>query len=91
MLQSKVEKKAFKHDMPMKSREKLKLVHSDVCGPFKVRSNGGNCYFLIFIYEFTRYTWIYLIEKKSEVFTLSKKFKLHVEKRSGCKLKKTEN
>lgn len=32
--------------------------------------------------------WIYLIEKKSEVFIFFKKFKLLVEKKSGCKLKK---
>lgn len=44
MLQSKVKqaRKAFKHDLSMKSREKLELVHSDVCGPFVVSSNGGN-------------------------------------------------
>lgn len=32
--------------------------------------------------------WNYLIESRSEVFTQFKKFKLHVEKQSGCKLKK---
>lgn len=42
-------RKTFKHDLSMKSREKLELVHSDVCGPFEVRSNGGNFYFLTFI------------------------------------------
>lgn len=32
--------------------------------------------------------WVYLIELKSEVFTQFKKFKLQVEKQSGCKLQK---
>lgn len=32
-------RKAFKHDLSIKSREKLELVHSDVFGPFKVKSN----------------------------------------------------
>lgn len=81
-------RKAFRHDLSMKLREKLELVHFDVCGPFEVRSNVGNCYFLIFIYELTGYMWIYLIERKGEVFTQFKKFKLHVEKQIGCKLKK---
>lgn len=53
----------------MKLREKLEFVHSDVCGPFKVRSNRGNCYFLTIIDEFTIYMWIHLIERKNEVFT----------------------
>ena len=81
-------RKAFKHDLPMKSKRKLELVHSDVCGPFEVKSNGGNRYFLTFVDEFTRHIWIYIIERKSEVFTQFKKFKLHAEKQSGCKLKK---
>ena len=72
----------------MKSKQKLELVHSDVCETFEVRSNGGNYYFLTFINEFTRYMWIYLIEKKSKVFKQFKKFKLHVGKQSECKLKK---
>lgn len=50
--------KAFKHDLPMRLKRKLELVHYDVCGPFEVKSNGCNYYFLTFIDEFTRYMWI---------------------------------
>ena len=53
----------------MKSKQKLENVHSDVSGPFEVKSLGGNCYFLTFIDEITMYMWIYLIEIKSDVFT----------------------
>lgn len=81
-------RKEFKHGLPMRSKDKLELIHSNVCGQFEVMSNGGNYYFLTFIDEFTRNIWIYLIERKSEVFTQFKRFKLHVEKQSGCKLKK---
>lgn len=73
-------RKAFKHDLSMKSKQNLELVHSDVCWPFEVRSNEGNYNFLTFIDEFTRYMWIYLIKRKGELFTHFKKFKLHVEK-----------
>lgn len=52
---SKQTRKAFKYNLPMKSTQKLELVHIDMCEPFEVRSNGGNCYFLPFIGEFTRY------------------------------------
>ncbi|GAU44851.1 hypothetical protein TSUD_112250 [Trifolium subterraneum] len=81
-------RKAFKHDLPMKSSQKLQLIHSDVCGPLEVQSMGGNYYFLTFIDEFTRHVWIYMIEKKSEVFTKFKKFKLQVERESECSIKK---
>lgn len=56
---------SFKHDLPMKFKKTMELVHFDVCGSFEVRSNVGNCYFLTFIEEFTRHVWVYLIERKS--------------------------
>jgi len=45
---------SFNNALPMKSKQKLEIVHSNVCGPYEVNSLGGNCYFLTFIYEFTR-------------------------------------
>lgn len=73
-------RKSLKHDFHMKSKQKLELVHYNVCGPFKVRYNGCNLYFQSFINEFTRHMWIYLIERKSDVFIQFKRLKLHVEK-----------
>ena len=51
-------------------REKqiLELVHSDVFGPMKVPSLGKFVYYVSFIHDFSRNTWIYLLKKKSEVF-----------------------
>lgn len=80
-------RKSFKHDLPMKAKKRSELVHSNVCEPFEVRSNWGNCYFLTFIYEFTRHIWIYLIERKSEVLTQLKRFKLHVENKVSATLR----
>ena len=40
----------------------------DVWGPTQNTSLGGNKYFVSFIDNFLRHTWIFLIEKKSEVF-----------------------
>ncbi|KAK8564663.1 hypothetical protein V6N12_058246 [Hibiscus sabdariffa] len=39
--------------------ELLELVHSDVCGPIKVRSHGGALYFVTFIYDNSRKMWVY--------------------------------
>jgi hypothetical protein len=46
----------------------LELVHSDVCGPMQTRSLGGAYYFLLFIDDCTRYTWVYFLRRKSDVF-----------------------
>lgn len=44
------------------------LVHADVWGPAPVSSNHGLKYFLIFVDDCTRLTWVYFLKHKSEVF-----------------------
>ncbi|KAI0493314.1 hypothetical protein KFK09_027591 [Dendrobium nobile] len=45
------------------------LVHSDVWGPFPVVSPTGFRYYVSFIDDFTKVTWIFPLVYKSEVFT----------------------
>ena len=47
----------------------LQLVHSDVCGPFRTNSLGGGRYFVTFIDDFSKKTWIYFIANKSQVLS----------------------
>jgi len=61
--------------VPFKATRKLEVIHFDVCGPFEVKSIGGNSYFVTFIDEFTRKLWICLLAMKNEVFSVFKKFK----------------
>src|SRR4051812_28897480 len=42
-----------------------------------------NRYFILFIDDFTRMTWVYFMRQKSEAFVIFKKFKALVEKQSG--------
>ena len=51
-----------------KSKEPLDLVHSDVCGSMSVHSFNGYSYFVTFINNYSRKTWIYFLKAKSEVF-----------------------
>jgi hypothetical protein len=44
-----------------RASHKLQLVHSDICGPIKPESNGGNRYFITFTDDFTRKTWTYFL------------------------------
>ena len=46
----------------------LELVHSDVFGATKFPSLGKSVYYVSFIDDFSRNTWIYFIKKKSKVF-----------------------
>lgn len=61
----------------------LGVVHSDVCGSFEVHSLGGSKYFVSFVDEFIRKTWVALIKFKCEVFDEFMNFKVKVENQSG--------
>lgn len=52
----------------------LDLVHSDVCGPMQTETPSGKRYILTFIDDFSRYTIIYLLKNKFEVFNKFKEF-----------------
>ena len=47
-----------------KKSEKLELVHTYVCRLTRVQSLGGSCYYVTFIDEATRKTWVYCIRQK---------------------------
>jgi hypothetical protein len=65
----------------------LQLVHNDVFGPVSVPSLGKSVYYVSFIDEFLRETWIYILRKKSEVFDMFKEFKALVENQTEKRIK----
>lgn len=67
------------------TKEPLGLVHSDVCGKMKEKSLGGAEYFLTFTDNHTRYSWIYPLKTKDQVFDRFVEWKALVEKSSGKK------
>jgi hypothetical protein len=71
----------------------LELVHSDVFRPLTVPSLGGSLYYVSFIDDFSRKTWIYFLRKKLEVFKKFKEFKYLVENQIDKKIKvmRTDN
>lgn len=65
----------------------LDLIYSDVCGLISMASMKGASYYVIFIYDFSRKTWIYFMRTKDEVFSWFKEFKALVENLTGKKIK----
>ena len=57
----------------------LDLIHSDLMGPFPHPSINKARYVLTFIDDFSRYTWVYLLRNKFEVFAYFEDFKALVE------------
>lgn len=66
-----------------RAKKVLELVHSDLCGPINPTSNGGKRYFIMFIDDYSRKTWVYFLQEKSETFSAFKFFKVVVEKEAG--------
>jgi hypothetical protein len=62
-------------------------VNTNVWGPTHVSSLGGSRYYVTFIDDATRKTWVYCIQQKCYVFDNFKKWKALVENEKGKKLK----
>jgi hypothetical protein len=50
------------------SKGVLDLIHSDVCGPMSVESVSDFKYFVMFIDDYSKKTWIYFLKANDEVF-----------------------
>jgi hypothetical protein len=76
-----------------RSKEILDLIHSDVCSPMPVRSLGGSLYYVIFIDDYSRKMWLYLLKTKDEVFNKFQEFKAEIENLTNKKIKtlRTDN
>ena len=66
--------------LPFPRREQVKsllldLVHTDVWEPCDHTYHGNASYFLIFVNNFSRYTWVYFLHYKIHVFDTFKEFR----------------
>jgi hypothetical protein len=61
----------------------LELIHSYVCGPMSTPSLNGHVYYVIFIDDFSRKSWIYFMKTKNETFTKFYEFKALIENQTG--------
>jgi hypothetical protein len=75
-------KKAYPHSN-RKTNGILDLIHSDLCGPMTAPSMNGCLYYIIFIDDCSRKTWIYFLKTKDESFSKFQDFKNLVENQTG--------
>ena len=67
--------------------EPLELIHIDICGPITPTTLGGSQYFLLIIDEFSRLTWVSMLQCKSDAFEAFKHFKNLAETEKRMKIK----
>jgi hypothetical protein len=70
-----------------RSKGILDLIHSDACGPMSVQSVSGFSYYMIFIDDYSRKTWIYFLKTKDEAFYRFREFRALVENQSGRRIR----
>lgn len=67
------------------SKHPLELVYSDVWGPAP-SSVGRHTYYVSFIDDYSKYTWLYLLKKKFDVFQVFHDFENQVERKFDTKI-----
>nr|GEU45963.1 hypothetical protein [Tanacetum cinerariifolium] len=56
------------------SRQRLNLLHMDLCGPMRIASINGKRYVLVIVDDYSRCTWVHFLRSKDEAPELIIKF-----------------
>ncbi|KAI3427499.1 ATG13 domain-containing protein [Psidium guajava] len=63
------------------------LIHSDVWGPAPLSSKSGFKYYVSFIDNYFRYTWVYLMRQRSDFFAIYQSFTTMISTQFNRKIK----
>ena len=86
MCERKEQKKRFPSS-ESKAKGIFEIIHFDVCGPMSSSYLSRYVYYVSFIDDFSRKTWIYFMKNKDEVFSKFKEFKALIENHTENKIK----
>ena len=78
--------------LPFNSSESIStdifdLIHSDVWGPSPISSIGGSRYFVVFVDDYSRYSWIFYMKHRSELLQVYSNFAKMVETQFSKRIK----
>ena len=78
--------------MPFNTSESIStdifnLIHSDIWGPFSVSSIGGSRNFVVFIDDYSRYSWIFNMKHRFELLQVYSNFVKMVETQFSKRIK----
>jgi len=65
----------------------FELVHSNIWGPAPTPSSSGFLYYVSFIDDFSRYTWVYLLKHRSEISVAYQAFTAMILTQFGARIK----
>jgi hypothetical protein len=79
--------KKIKKDATKQSASVLEIIHTDIYGPFNVRTVDGFDSFITLMNDYLRYGYIYPIKERSEALDKFKIFKSEVENQLDKRLR----
>ncbi|WVZ93487.1 LOW QUALITY PROTEIN: hypothetical protein U9M48_039462 [Paspalum notatum var. saurae] len=76
-----------------RAKERLELVHGDLCGPVTPATPGGRRYFLLLVDDLSRYMWVMVLGSKGEAADAIRRAQAAAEAECGRKLRvlRTDN
>jgi hypothetical protein len=75
----------------MSTHRPLELLHLDLFGPTSFVSMGGNSYCLVIVDDYSRFTWVYFLWDKSNVFETFKSFAILAQNQFEFDIKKVRS
>ena len=92
-LKGKQTKIQFSKGQATRATKVLEIIRSNVCGTMRAKSLSGNSYFVTFIDNKSRYTAIYFMERKDQVFDIYLEYEAMVENLTSEKIEclRTDN
>ncbi|WVZ63766.1 LOW QUALITY PROTEIN: hypothetical protein U9M48_013373 [Paspalum notatum var. saurae] len=83
----------FPHQSSFRAKERLELVHGDLCGPVTPATPGGRRYFLLLVDDLSRYMWVMVLGSKGEAADAIRRAQAAAEAECGRKLRvlRTDN
>nr|GEV33395.1 retrovirus-related Pol polyprotein from transposon TNT 1-94 [Tanacetum cinerariifolium] len=75
------------------SKQRLHLLHMDLCGPMRVARINGKRYVLVIVEDYSRYTWVHFLRTKDETPEVIKNFlrKIFVRLQAPAIIVRTDN
>jgi transposase InsO family protein len=83
----------FPQQSSFRAKERLELMHGDLCGPVTPATPGGRRYFLLLVDDLSRYMWVVVLGSKGEAADAIRRAQVASEAECGRKLRvlRTDN
>jgi len=78
---------SFSSSVSQRASSPFALVHSDIWGPSRVKSNLGFQYFVTFIDDFSRCTWLFLMKNRAKLFFIFQTFFNEIKNQFGVSIR----